>query len=217
MRVGIIITLVIIFASFIIGGILYPKMPEKMASHWNIKDEVDGYISRFWGIFLMPFISVGLLLFFLIIPVIDPLKENFKKFRKYFDLFIIFLFIFLFYLYLLTLFWNLGARFKMSKMLIPAFSLFFFYCGILVENAKRNWFIGIRTPWTLSSEIVWDKTNKIGGRLFKVAGIIPLFGFFFPDYTLYFVIIPVLSVALFTIIYSYFIYQRLRRAEPKDF
>ncbi|MEO0102400.1 MAG: SdpI family protein [candidate division WOR-3 bacterium] len=216
MRVSIIVTLAIVLISFIIGVIFYPKMPERMASHWNIRDEVDGYTSRFWGIFLMPLISLGFLLLFLIIPIIDPLKENIKKFLKYFDLFIIFLFIFLLYLYLLTLFWNLGARFPMSKMLIPALSLFFFYCGVLVANAKRNWFIGIRTPWTLSNEIVWEKTHKIGGKLFKIAGIFALFGLLFPAYAFYFVIIPILFVAFFTIVYSYFIYQKLRETKFKD-
>ncbi|MEO0116374.1 MAG: SdpI family protein [candidate division WOR-3 bacterium] len=213
MRFRMVITLVIVLISFIIGLLSYPRMPEKMASHWNIRDEVDGYISRFWGILLMPLISLGLFFLSLIIPIIDPLRENIKKFLKYFDLFIIFLFIFLFYLYLLTLLWNLGARFPMSKMLIPGFSLLFFYCGVLVENAKRNWFIGIRTPWTLSNEFVWDKTHKIGGKLFKAVGIFTLFGLLFPSYAFYFVIIPILFVTFFTIVYSYFIYQKLGEAK----
>jgi len=209
MRIGIIIALLIVLVSFILGVIIYPRMPERMASHWNIRDEVDGYISRFWGVFLMPLISLFLFLLFLIIPIIDPLRENIKKFQRYFDLFIIFFLIFLLYLYLLTVFWNLGFSFRMSRMLLPAFSLLFFYCGILVEKAKRNWFIGIRTPWTLSSEVVWEDTHKIGGKLFKITGIIALFGFLFPNYAFYFVIVPILGVTLFTLFYSYFLYQKV--------
>ena len=85
----------------------------------------------------------------------------------------------------------------------------FFYTGVLCENAKRNWFIGIRTPWTLSSERVWDKTHKIGGRLFKIAGIVTLLGAFFPKYAVFFILIPTLFVAIYTVIYSYVEYQKV--------
>ena len=202
------IILAIILISFIIGLYIYPQMPEKMASHWNFKGEVDGYISRFWGLFLMPFISVVLFLLFLLIPKIDPLKANIEKFRKYFDGFVVLIILFLFYLYLLTIFWNFGVKFSMNQVLPPAFGILFFYCGILIEKAKRNWFIGIRTPWTMSSEKVWEKTHKIGGRLFKISGIIALLGIFFPGLALFFVLIPVIFVVIYTVIYSYFEYRK---------
>ena len=171
-----IISLVIVIISLIIGIYFYPLMPEKVASHWNAKGEVDGYMSKFGGLFLMPVISLVLLLLFIIIPKIDPLKHNIEKFRKYFDGFIVLMMLFLFYLYILTILWNIGVRFNFVHLLVPIFSIFFYYCGILIQKAQRNWFIGIRTPWTLSNEQVWNKTHKIGGILFKIAGIISLIG-----------------------------------------
>lgn len=198
----------IIILSFLVGFYFYPQMPERVASHWNAQGEVDGYMPKSWGLFFMPLLLVGLFLLFLLIPKIDPLKENIKKFRKYFDGFIVLLMLFLFYIYLLTIFWNIGFRFNMGQLMIPALGILFYYCGILIENAKRNWFIGIRTPWTLSSETVWDKTHKIGGRLFKIAGVIALFGIFFPKQSILFVIVPVLLVTVYTLIYSYFAYQK---------
>ena len=59
-------------------------MPSEMPSHWNIEGEVDAYMSKFWALFLMPIISVGLLILFMLIPKIDPLKKNFAKFKKYY-------------------------------------------------------------------------------------------------------------------------------------
>lgn len=216
MRNNWIIISIIILLSFAIGIYLYPQMPEKMASHWNIKGEVDNYISKFWGLFLMPFISLGLFLLFILIPRIDPLKANIEKFRKHFDAFVVLVILFLFYLYLLTIFWNFGVRFKMSQFLAPAFGILFYYCGILIENAKRNWFVGIRTPWTLSNEKVWEKTHKIGGKLFKIVGIITVLGVFFPNYTFFFVLIPVILVAVYTIIYSYFEYKKILWAGKEE-
>ena len=204
-----VIVLGIILISFIIGVYLYPKMPDKMASHWNAKGEVDGYMSKFWGLFLMPIISIGLFLLFLLIPKIDPLKKNIEKFRKYFDIFIVIIMLFLFYVYLLTIFWNLDFRFNMTTMMLPALGILFYYMGILTENAKRNWFIGIRTPWTLSNNIVWNKTHKLGGKLFKIAGIFTFLGILFQKYALLFVLVPIITVAIYTIVYSYFEYNKI--------
>lgn len=208
MRKSEIAALLIILISFVISAYFYPKMPERMASHWNVQGNVDGHMSKFWGLFLMPFVSSGLFLLFLIIPKIDPLKQNIVKFRKYFDAFVVLIIVFLFYLYLLTILWNLGFTFSIIYALVPAFSILFFYVGVLIENAKRNWFIGIRTPWTLSSDKVWDKTHKLGGKLFKISGIIALLGIIFVRYAFYFVISPAIIVALYTIVYSYFEYRK---------
>ena len=215
MRKSGIIIFIIILISFALGICLYSQMPEKMAFHWNIQGKVDGYLSKFWGLFLMPFISVFLCLLFLLIPKIDPLKANIEKFRKYFDIFIILITLFLFYIYLLTIFWNFGLRFNLGQLMVPALAILFYYCGILVEKSKRNWFIGIRTPWTLSNDRVWEKTHKIGGKLFKIAGVIALPGIFFPNLAFFFVLVPVIFFALYTIIYSYFEYQKELKNEQK--
>lgn len=203
-----IVIVTIILLSFAIAGYFYPQMPERMASHWNARAEVDGYMSKFWGLFLMPFISLGLSALLLVIPKIDPLKANIEKFKRYYYGFVILLLIFLFYLYLLTILWNLGLRFNFIQLLVPAFGVLFYFCGVLIGKAKRNWFIGIRTPWTLSNEKVWDKTHFIGGRLFKAAGLVALLGVFFQNHAILFVIVPVILVSLFTIVYSYFEYQK---------
>lgn len=200
--------LIIIVFSFLFTLYFYPQLPEKMASHWNFKGEVDGYMSKFWGAFLMPFISIGLFLLYLVIPKIDPLRENIEKFREYFDGLIALIIGFLFYLHILVIVWNIGINFNLSQFIIPALGVLFYYIGILVDKAKRNWFIGIRTPWTLSSEKVWNKTHKIGGKLFKIAGIVAFFGILFPTYAMFFVLIPVLFVTGYLIVYSYLEYRK---------
>ncbi len=208
-----IIVLLIILLSFAIGVYLYPQMPDRLASHWNTQGEADGYASKFWGLFLIPLLSLGLFFLFLVIPKIDPLKANVDKFRKYFDGFMVVFFIFLFYLYLLTILWNVGLRFNMIQLLSPAFGVLFFYCGIMIENAKRNWFIGLRTPWTLSNEEVWNKTHRVGGQLFKIAGLIALGGFILPDLALFLILFPALFFTFYITIYSYFEHKKISRVE----
>lgn len=208
MRKSEITILGIILLSFIISIYFYPQMPEKMASHWNIKGEVDGYLPKFWGLFLVPLILTGLALLFVAIPRIDPLKANIEKFRKYYDRFIILFFIFMLSIYFQVILWNIGIEIS-PKVIVPiGLALLFFYVGILCEHAKRNWFIGIRTPWTLSNEKVWEKTHRIGEKLFKIAGVIALWGVFFQSYALFFILVPVILVAAYTIIYSYLEYQK---------
>lgn len=205
-----IISILVILASFAVGIYFYPQMPDRFVSHWNAYGQPDGYMTKFLGLSLMPIISVIMFLMFLLIPKIDPLKENIFLFRKYFDNFISLIMLFLFYLYLLTIFWNLGRKFNFIQLLVPAFAILFYYGGILISHAKRNWFIGIRTPWTLSSDNVWDKTHKLGGKLFKIAAVVSLIGLIFPEFALWFVLIPILFAAFYPIVYSYFAHKSHR-------
>ncbi|KON27915.1 hypothetical protein AC481_03250 [miscellaneous Crenarchaeota group archaeon SMTZ-80] len=202
------ITIIIILASFAISMYFYPQMPEKLASHWDSQGQVDGYMSKFWGLFLLPFVMIGILLLFIAIPKIDPLKSNIMEFRHYYQRFLILFMGFLFYTHLLTILWNIGLRFDMIQLFLPAISIFVYYSGILIENSKMNWFVGIRTPWTLSNEKVWNKTHKIGGKLFKAAGIIVLLGILIRDYAIFIIIIPIITITIYTIVYSYIEYQK---------
>ena len=156
----------------------------------------------------MPIISLVLLVLFIIIPKIDPLKANIAKFKSYYSTFIFAIILFLFYLHILTLVWNMGIRFNMVSMMSPGFAVLFFYCGIVLENAKRNWFIGIRTPWTLSNDNVWAKTHRLGGKLYKASGILSLVGVILPNYAIFFILVPIIIASIYLVVYSYVEYNK---------
>jgi len=127
----------------------------------------------------------------------------------------ILLFYFLYFCYFViyglysgSILWNFGIETSPNIIIPTGIGLLFFYVGILLENAKRNWFIGIRTPWTLSSENVWNKTHKIGGKLFKIVGLIIILGVFFQKYVLFFILAPSLLTAGYLVVYSYYEYQK---------
>jgi uncharacterized membrane protein len=208
-RTTIFVTIFLVAFSVAFSISVYDKLPNQMASHWNTANQVDGYVSRFWGAFLMPVISVAMLPLFLVIPRIDPLKANIAKFREYFNVFIALIVGFMVYMHVLTMLWNLGYnQFNMGIAMLPAMGLLFIFAGIMMRQAKRNFFIGIRTPWTLSSDRVWDETHRLGSTLFIASGILALFGAFFPDYAVWFILVPVLGSTLFLLVYSYMLYQR---------
>ena len=91
---------------------------------------------------------------------------------------------------------------------MPALGLMFYFIGIVMENSKQNWFIGIKTPWTLSNEKVWNKTHKLGGKLFKITALLAIVGMFFGELGIWLFIIPVLVLSFYLIAYSYFEYQK---------
>lgn len=208
MKKGIVLALFVILIQFIVATYYYPQMPDQIASHWNIEGVVDGYMSKFWGLYLIPIISTGFLLLFLVIPKIDP-TNNIKEFIGYFWSFAVIFLGYMFYFQLITIIWNLGITFSMFQALSPAIGTLFISIGFIIGKAKRNWFMGIRTPWTLSSEIVWNKTHSLGSKIFMISGVISIFGFFFEGYfALSLILAPLLVGAVFLVVYSYYEYQK---------
>jgi uncharacterized membrane protein len=208
MHKGIIAALVVVLLQFIIGIYFYPQMPEQIAIHWNIEGLADGFSSKFWGLFLIPLISIAFLLLFFVIPRIDPLN-NIEEFSGYYWGFGTLFLGYMLFVDVITIFWNLGVTFNLFQALSPAFGVLFFSIGILVGKAKRNWFVGIRTPWTLSNQTVWDQTHELGSKIFKIAGVICVFGFFFSGWiALTLIMAPIIVGSIFLIVYSYVEYQK---------
>jgi uncharacterized membrane protein len=204
-----IIALIMIGLAVLAGAVLWNQLPDQMASHWNSNDEVDGYIPKFWGVFLMPLITLSMLVLFLVLPGMDPLKVNIAQFRESFNLFIVLIVAFMLYVHGLTLVWSLGYQdFKMSAAMLPFMGVLFIAIGFMLRKAKRNFFIGIRTPWTLSSDSVWDKTHQLGSILFMASGAFAIIGGFFGGTTAFWLMfVPLIGSSLFLVIYSYVLYR----------
>ena len=193
--------------AFIVGLLLYPQMPDPMPSHWNIAGEVDGYMSRLWGLFLLPLVLVGIFLLYLVIPRIDPLKANIAAFIREYNLMMTLLSAFMLYVYFLTIIWALGYEFNMNLMILPAMGVLFIAIGNLIGNARRNYFVGIRTPWTLSSDTVWAKTHRLGKWTFIAAGAISIFSAFLGEMGFWLFLGATLLAAFVPVLYSYILWK----------
>lgn len=204
-----IIIALITLVSFTVGFYLYPLLPAEIASHWGMNGEVNGYMSKFLGLFLMPIIMIVLSIFLFWLPKIDPMKENIVTFRKYYDGVIVGIILFLFYIHLLTILWNTGYHFNMGKMIVPPFAFMWYMLGVALPNIKQNWFMGIRTPWTLANVRVWDETHKWSRKIFQYSALVALFGFLLPSYLMFwFLIIPIIFSSIGSVIYSYILFKK---------
>ena len=202
-----IITILLAFATAIY---FEPLMPAKMASHWNFQGEADGYMNKAWALFFLPFLMIIFNLLFRFIPKIDPEKKNIDKFWDSYDSFILVFNIFFLYIYSMTIIWNMGMTMNMNASLMPAFALLFYFSGNLIKNAKRNYTIGIKLPWTLASDVVWDKTHKVGEKLFKLTALFTLLGAFFSQYAFFFMFIPLTISIVYLFVYSYLEFQKVK-------
>lgn len=198
----------IIMLSALLALIVYPNMPDSMDSHWNFDNKVDGHMTKFWGLFLMPIVSLGMFLLFLALPLIDPLKKNIEKFRFYYNQFILVMITFMFYMNMVIMLWNFGFKFNMSSTLLPGIGAIMYFAGVLMKHAEQNWFIGIRTPWTLSNKKVWDKTHKLGSIIFRIVGVIILLSVFISEYERYIIFASILAL-LYPMIYSYLEFKKI--------
>jgi uncharacterized membrane protein len=203
-----ILSLSLIAVALMVGLVIYNRLPDPMPAHWNAAGEIDGYMSKFWGVFLMPLTTLGLLGLFLLVPVIDPLKFNIAQFRATFNLFIVLFVAYMDYIYGLTLAAALGYSFNMTLMLLPVVGLLFIGVGYMMGKARRNFFIGIRTPWTLSSETVWDETHKLGSKMFMLGGVVTIVSAFLGETGFWLMMIAMLAAAFVPIIYSYILWRR---------
>ena len=201
--------------SLLITLFFYDSMPENLAIHWNIAGNADGFGPKGIFAFVLPALAFIVPILMLFIPRLDPLRANIEKFRTSYDLFCIAITAFLVYINAISIYYNLGNAFSFTQFMAPAFGVLIFATGHMVGVAERNWFIGIRTPWTLSSEKVWKKTHKLGGKLFKAAGVITLIAIVLPAYGIFFVIVPVLVFTVYALVYSYQEYQKETSAKGK--
>lgn len=187
----------------------YSVFPDTVPTHWNFNGEPDQWSSKAVGAFLFPGIILGIYVLFLLLPIIDPKKERYNEFRKTYHIFKTIIISVLSLLYLATSLSTAG----LIEISITFFTLFligfmFILIGNYMSKLKPNWFMGIRTPWTLSSEEVWNKTHRLGGKVFIISGIIMMAMQFMPKFLVMpLFILMVIAMSIGTMGYSYFVYK----------
>jgi uncharacterized membrane protein len=190
------------------SALAYPEMPAEMVTHWGT-DGPDGSMGRTAALALLPALALAMLAMFELLPRIDPLGEAITDLEGYYDLLVLTVVGLLAYVHGVMIAWNLGYEFDVVQATAPAVGAVLFVAGVVLERVEKNWFVGIRTPWTLSSERVWEQTHERGAPLFKLAGVLALGAVAVPEYGPVFLVGPVAVSALYLTVYSYLAYRRL--------
>lgn len=208
------IPLVIVALAFIASGSVYPDLPERVPSHWNLSGEIDGWTSKRWGVFVMPLLLVGGLAMFHFLPRIDPRGANYSKFKGTYEILIITSMIFILGVHLAMLATALGKDVSMERLMPIGVGVLFMVIGNLLPRTRPNWFMGVRTPWTLSSDRVWDRTHRLSGHLFVGAGLLILLAALFaPRQATIVMSSSAVVIAVFAFAYSYVIWKQ--EPEPR--
>jgi len=208
-----ILPILLVLSAILSSFYFYANFPEQVPTHWNIYGEVDHYGSKLMGAFLFPVIMIGVYLLFLFLPFLDPKKERYGEFKKIYHFFKFYILFFLVSIYFVTGFNSVGYNISVGLWIPALVGLLFVIIGNYMGKIKPNWFMGIRTPWTLSSEEVWNKTHRFGGKIFIVSGFLMAMMNFYPiNFRLPIFIITIIAMVFGTFLYSYILYIK----EKKD-
>ncbi|MEW6329146.1 MAG: DUF1648 domain-containing protein [Candidatus Micrarchaeota archaeon] len=201
------IPILAIALSFLIAVAAYPHLPERIPVHWNAAGEVDRYGPTL-SIFALPVIMLALYLVISVLPFIDPLRKNYNRFyMEFIQLKLAFL-VLLFYIFSLSLLSARGNYVSMSDGIILSISMLFFFIGTIMPGFKRNYFVGIRTPWTLASDFVWDRTHAFGGKVFMFMGALGLLALFFKQHAILVFFVPMILGIAAVIVHSYLTFRK---------
>jgi uncharacterized membrane protein len=201
----------ILLLPFIYALIVWNKIPEQVPTHFNVKGEPDDYSNKAFALLLLPCMNVIIYFILFFIPRIDPRRKNYTAFgnsyqniRMLIHLFFVGIFIFI------TQTTSGGEPLKLSAF-FSAMLLFFALLGNYMRTVRSNFFVGIRTPWTLSNDVVWRKTHELGGRIWFYSGIgLAAIVFFLPQTAAIIVMFCGLFVMVMVpVVYSYLEYKKI--------
>ncbi|MBI3863555.1 MAG: SdpI family protein [Planctomycetia bacterium] len=150
---------------------IYPSLPEKIPIHWNAHGEIDGWGAKPWS-FLSPAIMVGMLGLLSVIPWLSPKQFEVDTFRGTYAFIVALVIALIGFIHVLTLLPPLNIPVRIEKVMICGMMVFFMLMGNVLGKVQRNFFVGVRTPWTLASERVWLETHRLAARVFVGVGIL---------------------------------------------
>jgi len=213
------VQLLLLLAPFCVAALLWDKLPERMPIHWNARGEVDGYAGRTFATLFVPILNVLIALLVGGLSLIDPMirqadpegRANFHRVMKTFRLVFTGFFA---AVALAVLYIGAGYRLDMSRIVITGLAVVFGVLGNLMGKLRPNHFTGIRTPWTLKSREVWNKTHRLTGRLFVGAAVLILAScVLLPStVTVLLAVSVLLLVCFFSVVYSYVLYRKQQPA-----
>jgi uncharacterized membrane protein len=210
-----VICVILISIATAVAVYLYPSLPEQIPTHWNIRGEVDDYMAKPWGVVVLPAAAIFVFIFMRIIPAISPKGFRTEKFSDVINIFTVAMVGFMSAVAILVLLEASGRNVHINEMIFGGVGLLFIILGNYMGKVRKNFFLGIKTPWTLASDEVWSRTHRLGGRVFVLIGFFMFLNAFvrFPPQYL---ALSIIAVALVPVVYSYILYRKLEGFSPDE-
>jgi len=202
---------ILMAGTLVVGIIIYPHLPEQVPGHWNIHGEVDAYYPRSFGAFFAPLLTIGIYLLMLVLPLLDPRRDNYQRFSTAYMYTRWGLVLLLTVLHITTILFSLGYNIDVAMVVKSLVSVLLILIGNFMGQIRHNYFVGIKTPWTLANEEVWQRTHRVGGKIWVVGGLICLaMSFFSTVWAAYIFFAVIIIMAIVPIIYSYLLFNKLQ-------
>lgn len=205
---GNLLSAALVVLGLVVVAALYSRMPDPVPTHWGIHGEVNGWMPKPWGPFLLPLTNLGLLVMMLLLPRISPRGFEVDRFAGALSKITLGIVAFMFGITVIASLAAIGVAIDMNLMVSVGCGALFVVIGNFMGKLTKNFFIGIRTPWTLASDEVWLRTHRLGGKLFVAAGLASIAGALL-GHGIVTLVASLVVVSLTTIIYSYVVHERL--------
>jgi len=203
-------TVAFVLAAAAIGAALYQRLPAQVPTHFDIHGRADDYTAKPYAVLIAPGVLLLTGLLFSVLPRISPKGYRLEPFLRVYEIIAITVFAVEFVALQIPLLLALGYRFDIKRSLGAGTGLLLLILGNYLGKVTRNFFVGIRTPWTLANEEVWLRTHRLGGVLFVIGGAVILIASFVTTMSTELVILGVIGgLSLFLVVYSYVIYRRI--------
>ena len=188
--------------------VCWSAAPDRIPVHWNLQGEVDRWGGKFEGLMLLPLIAVGIYGLLKVIPLIDPKKENFAQFATAYDWIQLGTISLMAVIHAAILASVMGYTIPMNLVVSLAVGCLFLVIGKVMGKVQPNWFVGVRTPWTLSSKQSWQKTHQCAGWLFIAIGVATIAtGLTASKYALLVMLVTTIGGTLWLVVYSYLVWR----------
>lgn len=195
---------------------LYPRLPPRLPVHWDTSGQANGYAPRFWGAAMWPLLIAGLAAVTAVLPAISPRRFEITPFAGIYDLLMLAIQGVMLVIGMAALLAGAGYALPMSTIAPLAVGVLLMVLGNYMGKLRRNFFMGIRTPWTLASEAVWERTHRMAGWLFVLGGAVMVVAALAGAVRGRLLLAVIVVVALVPVVYSYFVYRRLEGRHPSE-
>jgi uncharacterized membrane protein len=201
--------LVFAIAALVFSAAVYSKLPDQVATHFNLRGEPDDWTNRTFAAFGMPVFAALMVVLFNIFPKISPRRANLDRFEDTYWVIANMVIAFMGALHVVILGRALGWPVDITSAALLGVGLLFMVIGNVLPRTRSNWWMGIRTPWTMENENVWRATHRLAGKTFMIGGAITVVAALLPPSVRPWIAIGALGVAGFIpVVYSYLIWRR---------